>query len=126
MATNYITISGNTYPVRDQLKALGGRWNPDQKAWTVPADQAERARELVSGSRPSVPGMATEKQRGAIGKLLRRIEHIRQFDSFGGNGSMLATEIRDQIRAWGGITSLTSSQASQVIGQLIAAADDEM
>ena len=126
MATNLIAISGNTYPVKDQLKALGGRWNPDQKAWMVPSDRAERARELVSGSRPGVPGMASEKQCGAIEKLLRRVEHIRQFDSFGGNGSMLAGEVRDQIHAWGGMTSLTSRQASQIIDQLITAADDEM
>ena len=27
-----IAITGNTYPVKDQLKALGARWNPDAKA----------------------------------------------------------------------------------------------
>src|SRR5438477_4355069 len=42
-----VKISGNTYPVRDQLKALGGRWNPDAKAWMVPIDHADEARFLV-------------------------------------------------------------------------------
>ena len=28
-------ITGNTYPVKDSLKALGARWNPDQKAWMI-------------------------------------------------------------------------------------------
>jgi hypothetical protein len=42
-------IVGNTYPVKDQLRALGGRWNPDRKAWMVPADKAEEAKALVKG-----------------------------------------------------------------------------
>ena len=45
-----IAITGNTYPVKDQLKALGGRWNADQKAWMVPETKAEEARKLVAGS----------------------------------------------------------------------------
>jgi hypothetical protein len=42
-------IVGDTYPVKDQLRALGGRWNPDRKAWMVPADKAEEAKVLVNG-----------------------------------------------------------------------------
>lgn len=42
-----IAITGNTYPVKDQLKALGGRWNADAKAWMVPDDKADEARRLV-------------------------------------------------------------------------------
>lgn len=43
-----VAISGNTYPVKDQLKALGARWNPDAKAWMIPADRAEEARRIVA------------------------------------------------------------------------------
>jgi hypothetical protein len=50
-----VAITGNTYPVKDQLKALGGRWNPDAKAWMVPADKADQARALVNGAPKSVP-----------------------------------------------------------------------
>ena len=42
-----VAISGNTYPVKEQLKALGGIWNPADKAWMIPADRAEEARKLV-------------------------------------------------------------------------------
>jgi|SRR5579859_2543135 len=49
------TITGNTYPVKDQLKALGARWNPDQKAWMVPDDKAEAARQLVQGAKSAAP-----------------------------------------------------------------------
>lgn len=52
-------ITGNTYPVRDQLRALGGTWDAAAKGWRVPADKADAARRLVSGSartnvRPSI------------------------------------------------------------------------
>ncbi len=49
MATQ-IAITGNTYPVKDQIKALGGRWNAGAKAWMVPAAKADAARQLVAGS----------------------------------------------------------------------------
>lgn len=54
--TNTVAITGNTYPVKDQIKALGGRWDADGKAWRVPAAQADAARALVAGAakpRPS-------------------------------------------------------------------------
>ena len=47
-------ITGNTYPVKDQLKALGGRWNPEQKAWVVPDEKAEQAKALVAAA-PVIP-----------------------------------------------------------------------
>lgn len=43
-------ITGNTYPVKDQLKALGGKWDPKAKGWLVPDDKADAARKLVGGS----------------------------------------------------------------------------
>ena len=50
MTTNLVAVSGNTYPVKDQLKALGARWNPDSKAWMVAADKADAARKIVAGA----------------------------------------------------------------------------
>jgi hypothetical protein len=44
------TITGNTYPVRDALKALGGRWNPEKKGWDVPDNKADEARKLIAGA----------------------------------------------------------------------------
>jgi hypothetical protein len=51
MSTELIT--GNTYPVKEQIKALGGRWNKACQGWDVPADQAAAARALVAGAGPS-------------------------------------------------------------------------
>lgn len=47
---NLVAISGNTYPVKDQLKALGARWNPDQKAWMISADKAKQASAIVAAT----------------------------------------------------------------------------
>lgn len=47
-----VTITGNTYPVREQLRALGGRWNAAEKGWDVPAEKADDARALVAGNGP--------------------------------------------------------------------------
>jgi len=52
-------ITGNTYPVKERLRALGGKWDSTTKAWVVPDERAEEARALVaaapkdSGKRPA-------------------------------------------------------------------------
>ena len=52
-----VAITGNTYPVKDRLREeCQAKWNPADKAWMVPEDQAERARAIVA----SVPA---EKKR---------------------------------------------------------------
>lgn len=53
-------ITGNTYPVKDQIKALGGRWDSKAKGWNVPADKAAEAQALVAGA-VSVPVSTTPK-----------------------------------------------------------------
>lgn len=45
----YVKVEGNTYPHRDALKAMGGRWNPAEKCWMVPNDAYARAIALVVG-----------------------------------------------------------------------------
>ena len=41
-------ITGNTYPVKESIKALGGTWNKPQQGWMVPDENAEQARALVA------------------------------------------------------------------------------
>lgn len=43
-------VTGNTYPVKDQIKALGGKWDADKKAWMVPDGKFDQAMALVSGA----------------------------------------------------------------------------
>jgi hypothetical protein len=51
--TTLSLITGNTYPHRQALRALGGRWNPIAQGWEVPAELADRCRALVAGGRPA-------------------------------------------------------------------------
>ena len=46
-------ITGNTYPVKEQIKALGGRWNAAARGWMVPTEKAAEARALVDGAGPN-------------------------------------------------------------------------
>lgn len=48
--SNTVLVTGNTYPVKDAIKALGGRWDAVVKGWRVPAEQAPKAQALVAGA----------------------------------------------------------------------------
>jgi hypothetical protein len=48
-------ITGNTYPVKDQLRALGGKWNPTEKCWEVSSDKAAEAQKLVADAPAAAP-----------------------------------------------------------------------
>ena len=50
-----VPIRGNTYAVREQLKALFGKWNANDKVWEVPASHAAEARTLVAAQPPQQP-----------------------------------------------------------------------
>lgn len=45
-----VLITGNTYPVRVELRELGGIWNKTAQGWEVPAGRADEARALVLGA----------------------------------------------------------------------------
>lgn len=49
-----VQISGNTYPVREQIKALGGRWDAVHSCWVVADEVADECLEMVvaAGLRP--------------------------------------------------------------------------
>jgi hypothetical protein len=57
MAT--VAITGNTYLVKDQLKALGARWTPDQKAWMITDEKAAEAQKIVAGGPASTLGSSS-------------------------------------------------------------------
>ena len=42
-----VTITGNTYPVKEKLRAIGGRWNPAAQGWDVDESKADEARAIV-------------------------------------------------------------------------------
>jgi len=44
-------VTGNTYPVHKELKALGGHWNPEEKGWNMPPAALEQALTLIHNAR---------------------------------------------------------------------------
>ena len=41
-------FTGNTFPAKDQIKALGGRWDAETKAWWIASTQRAEAVALVT------------------------------------------------------------------------------
>jgi hypothetical protein len=50
-----VKIIGNTYPVKDQLKALGAKWDADGKCWTITDKKAAEAQKIVAAAPPAEP-----------------------------------------------------------------------
>jgi len=57
--TSTTLITGNTFPAKDALRALGGRWDAQAKGWRVPTAAAPRAWALVKAApAKAAPGTA--------------------------------------------------------------------
>ncbi len=46
-----IAIVGNTFPVREELRAMGCEWDQRAQLWYAPKSQAAAAQKLVSSCR---------------------------------------------------------------------------
>ena len=47
MKNHTIPIIGNTYPVRQQLKAIGCVWNARRRMWLATPENADQAQDIV-------------------------------------------------------------------------------
>jgi hypothetical protein len=56
-----IYLTGDTYPIRDRIKAIGGHWDGDRRAWWVGAAKASEAEALVNGAASSPQSTETRK-----------------------------------------------------------------
>ncbi len=52
--SSLVAITGNTYPVKDALKAIGATWNPEKRSWMIAEKKAEYARAIVE-NKPTTP-----------------------------------------------------------------------
>lgn len=59
-----VEVAGNTYAVRDQLRAMGAEWDGQAKVWRVPASRLGAANALVA-SAPKTFRYTSCKQCGA-------------------------------------------------------------
>lgn len=51
----YEAVPGKTYPVKEALKRLGGRWGPQSKVWWVPAEKLDAALRIVRMGPAALP-----------------------------------------------------------------------
>ena len=62
-------ITGNSYPVKDQLKGLGARWDADRKAWWVSSEEtAKKCQEIVANGGSSAKSSASSPSRPRFSK----------------------------------------------------------
>lgn len=56
-----VAITGNTYPVKDALKALGAKWDSGRKCWTISDKKLAEAQKIVANAPAQVatPGKCT-------------------------------------------------------------------
>lgn len=70
--------------------------------------------------------LITPKQQAFLRRLLKRLEKIENFDSFGGSGKAVAEDFYAEIKTAGGIEKLTIHRASAMIDRITSIVDDEM
>lgn len=63
----YVAVTGNTYLVRHDLRALGGRWDATSRTWQVPFDRAGEARELVAAAAKRTAGAPDDPTEQPLG-----------------------------------------------------------
>lgn len=42
-----VPVTGKTYDVKEKLKTLGARWDPDKRVWMVPKSRLQEAEDIV-------------------------------------------------------------------------------
>jgi len=53
-----VALSGNTYPVKEALKALGAHWDKEQRAWLIAASKAAYAQAIIDNQQNQLPAAA--------------------------------------------------------------------
>ena len=67
-----VALSGNTYPVKEALKALGAHWDKEQRAWLIEASKAAHAQAIIDGQQNQAPAASAfndaQRERSALGE----------------------------------------------------------
>lgn len=64
-----LTLSGNTFSIKEQLKAEGFKWNPTQKAWYKDCKDAGEATDLmIAYEKDGVSGMISEIKASTVSR----------------------------------------------------------
>jgi len=99
---NYIT--GNTYAVRDQIRAIGAHWDAERKAWwTAKREEAERlVAQLSAAPQASTPQRGSESRAprdGLDSVVAGRVEYKGKTYYLAGRTERGHTSYDDRVRA---------------------------
>ncbi len=67
-------VSGNTYPLKSQIKAMGGKWNKDDGGWVVPIRSAKAINALKKQKGLKIRAIKTEED------VFRRLTEAERLD----------------------------------------------
>ena len=72
-----VEVTGNTYPVKEQLKALGGKLTKknDKWIWLIPEDRLEEARKIIDGIITTKPQFRKCQVCGVVASQYCKILH---------------------------------------------------
>jgi hypothetical protein len=61
MQPEMVPLPGNTYPIRDQLRSLGGEFDSVARVWMLPANRIAEAKKFLSAGRGEAGKSEVEK-----------------------------------------------------------------
>jgi hypothetical protein len=104
-------IVGNTYPVKDQIKALGCKWDRDQRAWIAPNERIrDAALALLPAEKPQAEATNVGGMAGVV-ELLTKARNPRLLNPAVlvlANGQILRLSIAGERSAAPGAINVTS------------------
>ncbi len=62
-------VAGNTYPIRDRLRAAGYHWDGERRQWWIGAGKAEALRPILDG-----PATAAPPEDLSMARVMARVE----------------------------------------------------
>lgn len=94
--TDLVEISGNTYPIKDRIRALGGRWSAANKRWSVPQEAVAEIEALLAGTvaAPVVDRNAADEVRPAAAAVNWSDEQQAIFNWFATGSGNLVVQAR--------------------------------
>ena len=67
-------VTGNTYPLKNTIKSMGGKWNPDEGGWVVPASSSKQINALKKEKGLKISAIKTEEN------VFRRLTEAERLD----------------------------------------------
>lgn len=118
-----IYFRGHTYPVRDRIKAIGGHWDADRRAWWVGTAKRAEAEALAAemGDAPAASSQPSERRNETPDRAAR----VKGRATYKGRDYYVLAETRDGARlllaARNGAFQFWA-RAAQIVGDRISVA----